>query len=77
MSRMSSLWINVYPTDATGSFPSRKIADTLPYPNSRIAILEIVIKGKEIVEIRKHEPNNKSGDGNEWVNFIADKCKDG
>ena len=59
-----SFWVNVYVNGVSSSFPSREAADSAPYPKSRIAVVEFVVEGKDLVDIR-HTPiiNSKCNPG--------------
>lgn len=72
-----SFWVNVYPNDVSGSYPTRQIADRMPYPNSRLALVEFIIEDGKLSNILKHDLGNKCDDMDTWVDFITDKRKDG
>ena len=53
-----SYWVNVYVNGVSSSFPCRTSADAAPYPKSRIAVVEFVIKGKTLEDVRYHPMSN-------------------
>lgn len=52
-----SFWVNVYVNGVSSSFLSRDQADSAPYPKSRIAVAEFVIKGKNLEDVIYHPIN--------------------
>lgn len=49
-----SFWVNVYVNGVSSSFPSREHADSAPYPKSRIAVVEFIVKGKNLEDVLYH-----------------------
>lgn len=61
MSRMNedrSYWVNVYVNGVSSSFPSREAADRAPYPKSRIAVAEFIVRGKTLDDVIYHPLRN-------------------
>lgn len=54
MDENSSYWVNVYVNGVSSSFPSRESADSAPYPKSRIAVVEFIVKGKNLENVLYH-----------------------
>ena len=46
-----SFWVNVYVNGVSSSFPSRESADNAPYPKSRIAIVEFIVKNRKLEDV--------------------------
>lgn len=68
-----SFWVNVYVNGVSSSFPSRKDADSAPYPKSRIAIVEFMVEGQNLVDVRytpirdsKCNPGHRTVLANGW-----------
>lgn len=68
-----SYWVNVYVNGVSSSFSSREKADSAPYPKSRIAVAEFVIKGKNLEDVIYHPLDAKDCNPGHLTMMVNDR----